>query len=264
MGMKYNKLRKILNEGKTSVCTRIWSSNASFTELLGDYKFDYVEFLAEYSPFSQMELQNICRAAELNEMGSLIKVDFQNRGYVAQKAVASGFHGILFTDHRTPDEVKESVRMMKPETPELGGMFGFPNNRFIGCQGYVPQLENAKRIDDVVLAFMIEKKQAMDNIEEICAIPGVDMVQFGPSDYSMSCGKNKSDFTEEYMAAERKMIEVALRNGVQPRCEINSSDEAQYYIDLGVRHFCVGDQLVILKNFWKKQGDLMAEICKDL
>ena len=30
-------------------------------------------------------------------------------------------------------------------------------------------------------------------IEEICSIPGVDMVQFGPSDYSMSLGKNSMD-----------------------------------------------------------------------
>lgn len=30
----------------------------------------------------------------------------------------------------------------------------------------------------------------LDNLEEICEIPGVDMVQFGPSDYSMSLGWN--------------------------------------------------------------------------
>lgn len=67
---------------------------------------------------------------------------------------------------------------------------------------------------------MIEKKETMDNIEEICSIPGVDLVQFGPSDYAMSMGKNKADIDEECKAAERKMIEVALKHGIQPRCEI--------------------------------------------
>jgi 2-keto-3-deoxy-L-rhamnonate aldolase RhmA len=40
-----------------------------------------------------------------------------------------------------------------------------------------------------VVAIMIEKKQAVDNLEALLSVPTVDMVQFGPSDYSMSIGK---------------------------------------------------------------------------
>lgn len=265
MSMKYNKLRKILNEHGTSVATRMWSTNPFFTELLGQNgNFDYMEFVAEYSPFSQQDLQNICRAAELNEMGTMIKVDFQNRGYVAQKAAASGFQAIMFADHRTPEEVRETVRMMKSETPASGGLFGFPNNRFIGGVSHMPQMDHAKRVDEVVLCFMIEKQEAMDHIEEICSIPGVDMVQFGPSDYCMSRGVNRDQAAEEAKAAERKMIEVALKHGVQPRCEIPNAEAAQYYIDLGVRHFCVGDQVNALKGFWNTQGPKMKEIASRL
>jgi len=36
---------------------------------------------------------------------------------------------------------------------------------------------------------MIEKKSAMQNLDEILSVEGVDMVQFGPSDYSISIGK---------------------------------------------------------------------------
>lgn len=265
MAMKYNKLRKILNENGASVATRMWSTNPFFTELLGQNgNFDYVEFVAEYSPFSQQDLQNICRAAELNEMGTMIKVDFQNRGYVAQKAAASGFQAIMFADHHTPDEVRETVRMMKSDTPQGGGIFGFPNNRFIGGQSHMPQMSHAKRVDEVVLCFMIEKQEAMDNIEEICSIPGVDMVQFGPSDYCMSRGLNRDQYVDEFKAAERKMIEVALKHGVQPRCEIPNAEAAQYYVDLGVRHFCVGDQVNALKGFWNAQGPKLREIADKL
>lgn len=139
-----------------------------------------MEFVAEYSPYTLMDLQNICRAAELNEMGTMMKVDFQNRGFVAQKAAASGFQAIMFADHRTPDEVRETVRMMKSETPAGGGIFGYPNNRFIGGQSHLTQMDHAKRVDEVVLCFMIEKAEAMEHIEEICSIPGVDMSNLAP------------------------------------------------------------------------------------
>ena len=103
-----------------------------------------------------------------------------------------------------------------------------------------------------------------ENIEEICSVPGVDMVQFGPSDYSMSCGKNISDFSQEAKDAERVMIETALRHGVQPRCEISCVEESHYYIKLGVRHFCVGDQAIALNNFWIAQGSAMRKLTESL
>lgn len=263
--MKENKLRRILTEGKSSLSTRLWSTWPLYTEVLGaGGNFDYMEFVAEYAPFSQADLENMARAAELYQMGSMIKVDLQNRAYVAQKAVASGFQAVNFADHRTAREVAETVSMIRPMTEGTQGLYGCPSRRFISSPGGVSQLEHIQRLRDIVLCFMIEKKEAVENVEEICAVPGVDMVQFGPSDYCMSRGWNRADHTEEYKAAERKMIEAALRHGVQPRCEINSPEEAAYYIDLGVQHFSLGDQMGVLKQFWNVQGGKMREITRSL
>ena len=259
--MNENKLRRILREDRTSVSTRLWSTWPVYTESLGmTGNFDYMEFVAEYAPFSQADLENMARAAELYNMDSMIKVDLQNRFYVAQKAVASGFQAINFADHRTAQEVRDSINAIRPMTVGSDGLYGHPNRRFICSPNNVSQEEHIARLNDIVCCFMIEKKEAVENIEEICSVPGVDMVQFGPADYSMSLGKNRSDFGEECRAAERKMIEVALKHGVRPRCEINTPDQAQYYIDLGVRHFSLGDQLMKLKEFWIGQGGEMKAI----
>ena len=125
-------------------------------------------------------------------------------------------------------------------------------------------MDHCERVNEVVLAFMIEKSTAVDEIEEICAVPGVDMVQFGPSDYSMSLGRNREEMVEEHRAAERRMIEVALRHGVTPRCEIPTPEAARYYIDLGVRCFSLGDQLAKLKQFWVGDGKKIRDIADSL
>jgi len=263
--MRENKLRRILNEGRTSVSTRLWSTWPVYTESLGlTGNFDYMEFVAEYAPFSQADLENMARAAELYEMGSMIKVDLQNRFYVAQKAVASGFQAINFADHRTAEEVRDSINAIRPMTLGSEGLYGHPNRRFICSPNNVSQKEHIARLNDVVLCFMIEKWEAIDNLEEICSVPGVDMVQFGPADFSMSMGQNRSEYGAECRVAERKMIETALRHGVQPRCEISTPDQARYYIDLGVRHFSLGDQLAKLKEFWTGQGGEMKEMARSL
>lgn len=263
--MNYNKLRQLLKEGRPSNATRMSSTWPFYTECVGVTKnFDYIEFLAEYAPFSQADLENIARAAELHDMGTMIKLDFQNRGSVAQRAIGAGFQAINFTDHRNAEEVRETLRMMKPETPEDGGQFGYPNRRFIGCKPTVDQKTHVERLREVVMCFMIEKRSAVEDIEAICAVPGVDMIQFGPSDFAMSSGWQASEHSEEIKAAERHVIEVALRHGVQPRCEINTAEAAQYYIALGVRHFCLGDQTRMLNMFWKGEGGKMRAVADEL
>jgi len=90
------------------------------------------------------------------------------------------------------------------------------------------------------------------------------MVQFGPSDYSMSRGWNSSQHVDEFKAAERTMIEVALKHGVQPRCEIGAPDQAKYYLDLGVRHFSLGDEIGNATRFWTQQGAVLRETIQGL
>lgn len=83
----------------------------------------------------------------------------------------------------------------------------------------------------------------MITLKEICSVPDVDMVQFGPSDYSLSMGWDAKDHGDETKEAERHMIDIALSLGVRLQCEIQQPKDALYYMDLGVRDFCMGDQM---------------------
>lgn len=261
--MPKNILRELLNDHLPSKATRILSTWPSITEAVASTKqFDYIEFVAEYAPCTQSDMENICRAAELHGIGTMIKIDFQNRAFVGQKAMGAGFQAVLLTDHKTAEEVEESLYFLRPDTPWDNGRFGYPNRRWIGYTPNSPQMDYAEMVRNTVIAVMIEKKAAMDNIEEICQLEGVDMVQFGPSDYSMSCGFNMAEYQEECKEAERLMIKTALKYNVQPRCEIHSPDEAHYYIDLGVKHFCLGDELKNNMTYWQIQGEKLNEIIK--
>ena len=258
MSMKENKLRNILNNGETSVATRIWSTWPVVTEsAAATGAFDYIEFVAEYAPFDMLALENMVRACELNNISSMIKVDFQNRFYVAQRAMAAGFQAILFTDHKTAKEVEESLYVVKPDSPDYGGRFGFPNNRWLGFQPYKTQTEYAKMVNNTVKAFMVEKAETLANLDEICSIPGVDMVQFGPSDYCMSLGWDSKDHKSDIRKAEEKMIQIAQDHGVAVRCELDTMEQAEYYKSLGVKHFCVGDEFRNLNAYWNST-------CKDI
>lgn len=80
----------------------------------------------------------------------------------------------------------------------------------------------------------------------------------------MSNGWNASGHVEEFKAVERRMIEAALARGVQPRCEIGSPEQAKYYVDLGVRHFSLGDEIGNATRYWSQQGGALRTIVGEL
>ena len=162
-----NRIRQLLNEGKPTVATRMESTWPTMIEAAASTGyFDYLEFVAEYAPFNQGDLENMCRAAELHDTAMTIKVDFQNRAYVMQKAFASGFQGVLLTDHKTAAEIEESLYFMRADAPGENGRFGYPNRRWVGYAPYITQPEQVKRCQELVVMVMIEKKEALDRSEE--------------------------------------------------------------------------------------------------
>ncbi len=261
MQQKINKLREQLKAGKPTLATRVNSTWPYITELAASSGvFDYIEFLAECGPFIVRDLENMCLAAERHGVGSIIKLDYQNRSYTMQKALAAGYNGILLCDHTTADQVRESIHFIRPSEPG-GGCFGHPGGRFdMDGTGGLGMADYRKMLNETVVLVMIEKKQSMENLEEILSVPGVDMVQFGPFDYCLSMGLDPAKDKEAAKAAERQMIEMAFKHNVQPRCEINTAAEAQYYYDLGVRHFCLGDEISTHIRYFNTDGKAVREL----
>jgi len=75
---------------------------------------------------------------------------------------------------------------------------------------------------------MIEKAGGRRAPGEILAVPGIDMIQWGPGDYTVSIGKPGPGSIPETKAVERKVIEAALRRGIPARAEIAAPEDAQY------------------------------------
>ncbi|MBL7199338.1 MAG: 2,4-dihydroxyhept-2-ene-1,7-dioic acid aldolase [Anaerolineae bacterium] len=261
--MRANKLRKLLDAGQPSIGTRVHTVWPSIAEAIGHTgMFDYVEFLAEYAPFDLYALDNFCRAVELFDMTAIIKIDQEPRGWLAQRGIGAGFQGVLFADCRSAEDVRQCVRIVRPETPEDGGIHGVGTRRF-AYMGYGGSPEYVQALRDVVVMIMIEKRSAVEQLEEILSVGGVDMVQWGPSDYSMSIGRPGERTAPEVQAAARQVFETALKMGVQPRAEIASVDQAKYYLDMGVRHFSLGTDLSVLYGWWRKNGDELRKVISD-
>src|SRR5438046_866338 len=119
--------------------------------------------------------------------------------------------------------------------------------------------EYVQALRDIVVAIMIEKPGTVDTLEDVLSVKGVDMVQWGGSDYSMGIGRAGERYSPELRVVERRVFETAIKMGVPPRAEIATADQAKYFLDMGVRHFSVGTDITILHQWWKSQGEDMRK-----
>jgi 4-hydroxy-2-oxoheptanedioate aldolase len=257
--MRRNRLRELLDAGQPTLGTHLHISWPSVTELVGYAgHFDYIEFVAEYAPYDLYALENLGRAISVfDHLTGMMKIEQEPRTYLTIRALGSGIQNMLFADIRTAADAEACVRAVRAESPDGGGLHGVGMRRDVrftiepGSQGFVDAL------NQTVIALMIEKKDAIENLDVILAVPGIDMVQFGPADYAMSIGLAGQWGHPRVQEAERHLIETALKRGVHPRAEIQHPGQARRYLDLGVKHFCVGTDMVTLWQWFKETGTAM-------
>lgn len=254
--MKENRLRQLLNEGKPTIGTHVISPWPGIVEVIGHSgAFDYVEYTGEYSPFSLEQMDNFGRAVDLfPHVSSMMKVEEHARGFIAGRALNAGIQNVLFASCRSADDVREAIHTVRPETPEDGGNHGCSLCRAVDYGNWVGSAEWMKSTRETVVAIMIEKQVAMEHLEEMLSVEGVDMVQFGPADYSISTGHPWQPNRVELQKAHEAMIELALKKGVAPRVEVMTVDDAKPFWEMGVRHFCIGWDVFTMSNWCREQG----------
>jgi len=266
--MKRNILRELLNEGKPTIGTRMITTLPQIAEVIGESGlFDYIELLGDYASWTLMDLENFARAVELfPHMSSMMKVDPEPRTFMTIRSLGAGIQNMMFADVYSADEGRECIRAVRPATPEDGGTHGCAMRRNVG---YVLECGNeawAQAQRDVVIGVVIEKVSAMENLEDILSIDGLDMVQFGPCDYAINLGKPGQRDLPEIKRKERDMIELALKKGRHPRVELDNAQqlkELKEYIDMGVRHFSLGEDLSYIYQWCKENGNEIRQLLAD-
>lgn len=261
-----NTLRGKLSRNEPTIGTHFLFADPDIPEIIGDVGiFDYAEFVAEYTTFDMNLLYHLARAGQCGNLPLMIKLDQESQGFWAQAALGAGFKSVLFTDIRTPDDVDACHRCIKVDTPNTGGMMGVKLRRpaltSYDIDSYMTDLEST------VFLIMIEKNVSVENLDEVLARAkekGVDMTQWGPADFSFSRGQPELMSSPDIRPFEEAVIKKSLEYEIHPRIEIGAVEQAQRYIDLGVRHFCIGWDRFIYRAAISQLGEGLRKLLEPL
>lgn len=261
-----NTFQQKLARGEPTVGTHFLFADPDIPEIIGDTGlFDYAEFAAEYSAFDMRLLYHLARAAQCGNLPLMMKLDQESQGFWAQAAIGAGFRSLLFTDIRCPNDIDSLHQCVRPDTPTSGGHMGVKLRR-PALSGYDVD-RYAQELESTVLAIMIEKSVTVDQIDAVlerAKLRGVSLTQWGPADFGFSKGRPEMMLSDEIRPFEELVIRKSIEYQLQPRIEIANVEQAKRYVDLGVRHFCIGWDRFLYQAAIKNLGEGMKELVETL
>lgn len=181
-----------------------------------------------------------------------------NEGWMVKRALDSGAHGIMVPLLQTADEARKLVKSAK--FPPLGARgFGSPfsPSAFATGSSAVPSsVEYLQQANDALLTIVqIETKEALENVDEIAAVEGIDVLFVGPFDLGNNIGFPilTSDMHEELKIAIAKIREAAEKAGKASGIYCTSGAQAQGFADVGFRMISVSGDVIAIQTHMAEQ-----------
>jgi len=215
------KIKEKLKGGKVSLGTWMSMAHVSIAEIYADAGYDWVVIETEHTAIDVSEVLRLIIAIEGRGSIPLVRLAW-NDPIQAKAVMDSGAAGVLVPMVNSKADAEAAVAAVK--YPPLG-------NRGVGlarAQGYGASFDAYVRAanEDGLLIVQIEHADAVGNIDEILAVPGIDGTFIGPYDLSMSMGLAGQLRHPKVEAAKRRVLEATLAHGLSAGIHLVHPDTA--------------------------------------
>jgi 2-keto-3-deoxy-L-rhamnonate aldolase RhmA len=181
--MMQNDFRARLRRGETLLGTMLTLPSPSVAEVLAGLGFDWLFIDAEHGPLETRELLAILQAVS-HRIACIVRVPACDEVAI-KKALDLGAHGIIVPQVNTAEQAASAVRFAR-YAPEGARGVGLARAQGYG-QRFKEYVESANT--EIAVIVQAEHAQAVENIDSIVSVAGVDAVLLGPYDLSASLGK---------------------------------------------------------------------------
>jgi 4-hydroxy-2-oxoheptanedioate aldolase len=254
MKLRTSRILRELRAGKRPTCLKLNLIDPRAVELCGLAGASSVWFCNEHVPNDWLNLENQIRAAKLYDMDAIVRVEKGSYSdYV--KPFEMDATAIMVPHVTTAEEAAHIVQMTRFRPL---GRRQIDSGNMDGAFCQVPMAEylahsNRHRL----LIFQIESPEALENVEEIAAVPGFEILLFGPGDFSHLIGKAGQMGAPEVVAARKRVAAAARANGKHLMSPCPMAPRAVLEEE-GFRIFTLGADVLGLGEYFKAKMDAFA------
>jgi 4-hydroxy-2-oxoheptanedioate aldolase len=234
-----------LRAGTPKVGLFVNSHSPTVAEQLAHSGYDWLLVDTQHGPMNYEKLSAMLSGIANGGAKSMVRVGGYDDRPGIQQALDLGADGVLVPYINTADEARQAISCTKYPTVGTRSVY-FPQRSMnkAGLLGYAGNWNN-----EGIVALQVETASCIENIVEIAAVPGVDILFLGQNDLCMSMGLyNKYEFPHMYTspelnAATEKLMENARKNNVILGIFLFGTARVGEFLDKGFTCISVGNDL---------------------
>lgn len=206
--MKSFGLKKKLISGGLTVGSWITIESEEIAEIMSRMGFDWLTVDMEHSAIDLAAAQRLVRTIDLNGCCPLVRVG-ENDENLIKRVMDMGAHGVIVPMVKTADDARRAVESVK-YPPE--GKRGVGLSR---AQGYGLSFTEYQRwlAKESVVVAIIEHIDALENLDEILSVDGIDATMIGPYDLSGSMGYPGQLERREVQEGIKRYLKACQKSG---------------------------------------------------
>lgn len=242
--MRTNTVREKLRAGKPVIGCWMGLGSPTLAEMLAHAGFDYLVIETEHNALDSAEIQEMLMAMNGTDTIPIVRIPSANPVFI-QRALDIGALGIVVPLVRTAAEAEAIVRATRypPQgTRSFGGLrashFTFDNHDYF-----------YRANDNLLVTLILETREAIENINEIAAVPGIDVLMFGYYDLCLSYGldpmKQPYPQIDEITA---QVMELGKKTGITIGAGANTPDGVNKLLSDGARMIAYGPDYALISN----------------
>ena len=185
-----NVLKQKLKNGESTLGTWVTIPSPDVSEALSTLPLDWLLFDLEHSPLTEQMAQVMMQAMRGDQVTPIVRVAWNDQVLLKQ-ALDIGAHGVVIPMVNTAEDAEQAVKACK-----------YPPRGIRGCGPKRPWVYDKQYIetadDEILVLVQVESVEAVENVNEILSVVGIDGVFVGPMDLSFSMGLRGAMDGEEF------------------------------------------------------------------
>ena len=237
------------------------SRNPKWVPILDSVGLDYVVIDTEHNPRSRGEVGDFLIMLNTSGVVPIVRIPIPDSHYVTM-AMDAGAQGVLAPYCETVDQVKEVVaaakwRPLKGEAVERVVDSG--EHLSADTKAYLEA-----RNKNSIAIIGIESVAAVNNLENMLQVPGIDGIFVGPNDLSISLGAPDQYDRKEYQDTVKRIIDVSEAHGIATLVHHQTPELSTYWISKGARFVLHGTDRRALTEGFKADFGHLRGFAKDI